>query len=36
GLGMLLHQARKGFELWFGPKPEVTKELRQLVLEKST
>ncbi len=33
GLGMLLHQARPGFELWFGRAPEVTEELRQLVLE---
>jgi shikimate dehydrogenase len=31
GLGMLLHQAGRGFELWFGVKPEVTKELRALV-----
>lgn len=31
GLGMLLYQAVGGFELWFGIKPEVTKELRQLV-----
>ena len=31
GLGMLLHQARPGFELWFGVKPEVTPELRALV-----
>jgi shikimate dehydrogenase len=31
GLGMLLHQAVRGFELWFGRKPEVTPELRQLV-----
>jgi len=28
GLGMLLHQAVPGFELWFGVRPEVTKELR--------
>jgi len=34
GLGMLLHQAVRGFELWFGIRPEVTPELRQLV-EKS-
>jgi shikimate dehydrogenase len=25
---MLLHQAVRGFELWFGKKPEVTAELR--------
>jgi shikimate dehydrogenase len=31
GLGMLLHQAVRGFELWFGRRPEVTSELRALV-----
>ena len=31
GLGMLLHQAVRGFELWFGVKPEVTPELRALI-----
>ena len=31
GLGMLLHQAVRGFELWFGQRPEVTAELRSLV-----
>ena len=31
GLGMLLHQAVRGFELWFGRRPEVTAELRSLV-----
>ena len=31
GLGMLLHQAVRGFELWFGRRPEVTKELRALI-----
>ena len=31
GLGMLLHQAVRGFSLWFGVKPEVTPELRALV-----
>jgi shikimate dehydrogenase len=31
GLGMLLHQAGRGFELWFGVRPKVTKELRALV-----
>ena len=30
GLGMLLHQAVRGFELWFGRRPEVTPELRAL------
>jgi len=33
GLGMLLHQARAGFALWFGKDPAVTKELRALMLE---
>lgn len=32
GLGMLLHQAVPGFERWFGVQPEVTPELRRLVL----
>ncbi len=31
GLGMLLHQAVRGFELWFGQRPQVTSELRALV-----
>ena len=31
GLGMLLHQAVRGFTLWFGKKPAVTEELRALV-----
>ncbi len=31
GLGMLLHQAVRGFELWFGARPHVTAELRELV-----
>ena len=31
GLGMLLHQAVRGFELWFGKRPQVTAELRALV-----
>ncbi len=31
GLGMLLHQAVRGFELWFGQRPHVTPELRALV-----
>ena len=31
GLGMLLHQAVRGFELWFGQRPEVTSELRAMV-----
>ncbi|MBF0252031.1 MAG: shikimate dehydrogenase [Alphaproteobacteria bacterium] len=32
GLGMLLHQARPGFEAWFGKLPDVTEELRVHVL----
>jgi shikimate dehydrogenase len=32
GLGMLLHQAVPGFEKWFGVRPEVTDELRALVI----
>ncbi|OCC06077.1 shikimate dehydrogenase [Labrys sp. WJW] len=32
GLGMLLHQAVPGFERWFGARPEVTPQLRALVL----
>lgn len=31
GLGMLLHQAVRGFELWFHRRPQVTAELRALV-----
>jgi shikimate dehydrogenase len=31
GLGMLLHQAVRGFALWFGKTPEVTPELRTLI-----
>jgi shikimate dehydrogenase len=31
GLGMLLHQAVRGFELWFGQRPQVTPDLRTLV-----
>ena len=33
GLGMLLHQARPGFEAWFGVRPEVDETLRRFVLE---
>jgi len=33
GLGMLLHQAKAGFEAWFGVKPEVDEGLRQFVLQ---
>ncbi len=32
GLGMLLHQAVVGFERWFGVKPKVTKELRDMIV----
>ena len=31
GLGMLLHQAVRGFSLWFGVRPQVTDELYDLV-----
>ena len=31
GLGMLLHQAVRGFSLWFGVTPEVTPELYTLI-----
>jgi shikimate dehydrogenase len=31
GLGMLLYQAVRGFQQWFGVRPEVTTELRALV-----
>ena len=34
GIGMLLHQARPGFEAWFGHFPEVTRELEELILTK--
>lgn len=33
GLGMLLHQARPGFEAWFGVRPEVDEGLRDFVLQ---
>jgi shikimate dehydrogenase len=33
GLDMLLYQAVRGFELWFGVKPEVTPELRQIIVD---
>jgi len=32
GLGMLLHQARAGFAIWFGVDPEVDDDLRNAVL----
>jgi shikimate dehydrogenase len=31
GLGMLLHQARPGFEAWFGAVPAVDAALRDAV-----
>lgn len=34
GLGMLLHQARPGFERWFGHAAEVDDDLRRIVLGK--
>jgi shikimate dehydrogenase len=33
GLGMLLHQAVPAFEKWFGVRPQVTSELRKLIIE---
>jgi shikimate dehydrogenase len=32
GLGMLLHQAVPGFERWFGRRPEVTRNLREMII----
>jgi shikimate dehydrogenase len=32
GLGMLLHQAVPGFEKWFGVRPQVTPELRNILV----
>lgn len=32
GLGMLLHQAVPGFELWFGTRPAVDETLRALII----
>ena len=32
GLGMLLHQAVPGFAAWFGTTPDVTEELRRIVI----
>ncbi|MBI3707120.1 MAG: shikimate dehydrogenase [Proteobacteria bacterium] len=36
GLDMLLYQAVRGFELWFGVKPTVTPELRQIIVDELT
>ncbi len=33
GLGMLLHQAVPGFERWFGVRPEVCQEQREVLLK---
>ncbi|MCM2294402.1 shikimate dehydrogenase [Allorhizobium sp. BGMRC 0089] len=33
GLGMLLHQAVPGFEIWFGVRPKVDEALRQVILD---
>ncbi|MBD3677406.1 MAG: shikimate dehydrogenase [Rhodobacteraceae bacterium] len=32
GLGMLIHQATPGFERWFGQKPEIDDDLREILL----
>ena len=32
GLGMLLHQAMRGFELWFDVRPKITPQLRNLII----
>ena len=32
GLGMLIHQARPGFETWFGVAPTATPALRKLLI----
>jgi shikimate dehydrogenase len=32
GIGMLLHQARPGFEAWFGIMPEITPAIREMML----
>ena len=32
GIGMLLHQARPGFKAWFGVLPEVTPDIRKMML----
>ncbi len=33
GLGMLLHQAVEGFRHWFGRTPEITPELRRILVD---
>ncbi|TIO78913.1 MAG: shikimate dehydrogenase, partial [Mesorhizobium sp.] len=32
GLGMLMHQAVPGFERWFGKRPQVTPQLRRMIV----
>lgn len=34
GIGMLLHQARPGFQTWFGVYPEVTETLKNILFQK--
>lgn len=33
GIGMLLHQARPGFKAWFGIMPEITPDIREMMLK---
>jgi shikimate dehydrogenase len=33
GIGMLLHQARPGFAAWFGVMPEVTPDIREMMVK---
>jgi len=33
GIGMLLYQAQPAFQTWFGLKPDITEELKELVLK---
>jgi shikimate dehydrogenase len=33
GLGMLLHQAVPGFEKWFGQRPQVSEDLRAMIIQ---
>jgi shikimate dehydrogenase len=33
GIGMLLHQARPGFQAWFGVMPEITPDIREMMLK---
>jgi shikimate dehydrogenase len=34
GIGMLLHQARPGFQSWFGTYPQVTEDMVKMLLQK--